>query len=66
MRHKILGLPVILSLLFLALPVQAYEEGQWVYRVGVATVQPIDSASQPAKSLCTLPLAFSSRFRGRT
>ena len=40
MRHKILGLPVILSLLFLASPVHAYEAGQWVYRVGVGTAQP--------------------------
>ena len=42
MRHKILGFPVILSLLFLALPAHAHEAGQWVYRVGVGTVQPDD------------------------
>ena len=47
MRHKILGLPVILSLLFLASPVQAYEAGQWIYRVGVGTVQPDDSVLLP-------------------
>lgn len=42
MRHKIFGLPAILSLLFLALPADAHEAGQWVYRVGVGTVQPDD------------------------
>lgn len=40
MRRKILGFPVILSLLVLALPVQAHEPGQWVFRVGIGTVQP--------------------------
>ena len=42
MRHKILGFPVVLSLLFLALPTHAHEAGQWIYRVGIGTVQPDD------------------------
>ncbi len=42
MRHKIFGFPVILSLLVLALPAQAHEAGQWVYRVGVGSVVPDD------------------------
>ena len=42
MRQKILGLPVMLSLLFLAAPGHAHEAGQWVYKVGIGTVQPDD------------------------
>ena len=47
MRHKILGLPAVLSLLLLAMPVHAHEAGQWVYKVGVGTVVPDDSVLLP-------------------
>ncbi len=42
MRRTISCFAVVFSSLFLALPVHAHEAGQWVYRVGVGTVQPDD------------------------
>ena len=42
MRRHIAILSTVLSFLFLAMPVQAHEEGKWVLRGGFGSVQPDD------------------------
>ena len=40
MRRQIVVFSAVLSLLFLALPIQAHEAGKWVFRAGFGSVEP--------------------------